>query len=255
MTGAWHSEAWRTTFGAHVYFVDYGSLPQTDAAGNQSGEFRPRDFVAQVSAAKKYLEKWTYGGSLKFIRSAYGPYSSSAVAVDIGLLYTDSANLFAAGLVAKNMGAQLSTFAGQAEDLPFDLQVGFTKRLRNAPFGFSVTAQHLHRFDLRYNDASFNYENGFSPPAALDKIFNHFVVASQVYLGQNLEVLVGYNHLRRQDLSVPGAANGLTGFSAGLQARFSKLQIQLARAAYQRGVSYNQLGITVALNKLGGLGK
>lgn len=255
LTGAYHSERLNTTFGGQVYYVDYGSIPATDAAGNVSGSFRPVDFVVQFSAAKKYLERWTYGATVKFIQSSYPPYSSNAIAVDVGLLYADSANGFTASFLAKNMGTQLKTYTGEAEDLPFDLQAGISKRLSNAPFGFSFTAHHLHRFNLTYNDVGFNNDNGFSSPSSLDKIFNHFVLATHVYLGQNLEATVGYNHLRRQELSTPGASNGLTGFSAGLNVKFSKLQIQYARASYQRGVNFNQLGITVALNKLSGLGK
>ena len=136
LTGAFYSGKLNTTFGGHIYFVDYGSIAATDAAGNVSGEFHPREYVAQFSAAKKYLERWTYGGTVKFIASSYGQYLSTAIAVDIGLLYTDSVRSFTAGLAAKNMGAQLKTFTGTAEDLPFDLEMGITKRLSRAPFGF-----------------------------------------------------------------------------------------------------------------------
>src|SRR5215218_10066525 len=164
LTGAYHADRINTTFGGHIYYVDYGSIPATDAAGNRSGEFRPVDFVAQISAAKKYLERWSYGASLKFINSSYGQYASNAIAVDFGLLYTDSAKGFTAGIVAKNMGGQLKTYAGEKEDLPFDLQMGITKRLEKAPFGFSLTAHHLHNFNTSYNDTIFNNDNGFSSP-------------------------------------------------------------------------------------------
>ena len=255
LAGAYHSERMNTTFGGHIYYVDYGSIPATDAAGNRSGEFRPVDFVAQLSAAGKYLERWSYGGSLKFINSSYAQYSSNAIAVDFGLHYDDSANGFTASMLAKNMGVQLKTYAGEKEDLPFDLQVGITKRLKKAPFGFSATVHHLHNFNISYNDTVFNNDNGFSSPSSFDKIFNHIVLASHIYLGKHLEATIGYNHLRRYELSLPGAANGLDGFSAGLRIRFSRLQILYARSTYQKGIGYNQIGITAQLNKLTGLGK
>lgn len=256
LTGALHSQKSAATFGGHIYFVDYGSIPNTDAAGNSSGDFRPVDFVVQASAAKKYLEKWTYGATIKFINSSYQQYSSTAIAVDIGVLFFDSAKKFSASLLAKNMGVQLKTYTGESEDLPFDLQVGITRRLSKAPFGFSFTAQHLHLFNTTYNDAVFNNaNNSTSSSSAFNKIFNHFVLATHIYLGQNLEATIGYNHLRRQELSIADAGNGLTGFSAGLRIKFSRLQILYARSAYQKGISYNQIGITAQLNKLVGLGK
>lgn len=255
LTGSHHSNKFNTTFGGHIYFVDYGSLPLADASGNRMGEFRPVDFVVQVSAARKYLERWTYGGTVKFINSSYGQYRSNALAIDFGVLYIDSSNKFSLSFLAKNMGIQVKTYAGEKEDLPFDLQVGITKRLEKAPFGFSLTAHHLHKFNISYNDNDFNSDNGFTPPSGFDKVLNHFVIATHVYIGQHLEATIGYNHLRRQELSIQDVGNGLTGFSTGLRIRFSKLQILYARSAYQKGISYNQLGITAHLNKLTGLGK
>ena len=89
LTGALFSEKLQTTFGGHVSFWDYGSLPNTDAAGNVMGAFRPVDFVVQASAAKQYLQHWTYGLTIKFIQSSYGQYRSSALAADVGVLFRD----------------------------------------------------------------------------------------------------------------------------------------------------------------------
>lgn len=249
LTGAYHSDKHQTTFGGHIYFVDYGTVPATDAAGNRGGDFRPVDYVVQASASRKYLERWTYGAAVKFINSSYQQFNANAIAVDIGVLYVDSNNNFSASFVAKNMGLQLKTYAGEKEDLPFDLQVGVTKRLSKSPFGFSFTAHHLHRFNISYNDVSFNNDNGFSSLSSFDKIFNHFVLATHVYLGPHLEATIGYNHLRRLELAVPDAGNGMTGFSAGLRIKFNKIQILYARSTYQRGIGYNQIGVTANLKK------
>jgi len=253
LTGAYHAENAATTFGGHIYFVDYGTIPASDAAGNSIGNFRPRDYVVQVSGAKKYLQKWTYGGTIKFISSSYQQYASTAIAVDFGVLFLDSAKQFSASFLAKNIGVQLKTYAGEKEDLPFDLQVGITKRLARAPFGFSLTAHHVHRFNISYSDPAFNSDNGVSSASSFTKIFNHFVLATHIYFGQNLEATVGYNQLRREELSIPNNGGGLSGFSAGLRIKFSKLQIMYARSAYQKGIGYNQIGITAQLNKLVGL--
>ena len=256
LAGAVYQNNLNTSLAGDIYFVDYGLLPQTDAAGNVEGNFHPVDYVIQVSAAKKYLERWNYGASLKFINSNYQLYKSSAVALDFGVLYSDSANNFFAAILAKNMGVQLKTYAGEAEDLPFDLQVGITKKLSKAPLGFSLTAQHLHQFNLIYNDAGFNADNYFSSNNNLfNNIFDHFVIATNIYLGNNLEAIVGYNHLRRTELNIGSPANGLNGFSMGVRIKFTKLQVLFARSNYQRNVSYNQLGLNLELNELVGLGK
>jgi hypothetical protein len=244
-----------------LHYLSYGSIQQTDASGNLYGELHPTDWVMQISASRKYLEKWNYGATIKFINSNYGQYSSNGIAADVGVLFDDSANFFSASIVAKNMGFQLKKYNNAtAEDLPFDLVAGISKRLAKAPFGFSLTAHHIHQFDIRYNDTTFNNDNVFGQPdqnkdSWFNKFFLHIVIGSQIYIGDKLEISLGYNHLRRQELNVGDSGNGLNGFSLGVGAKFNKIQIRFARAYYQNNTAFNQLGLNLQLNKYFGLGK
>src|SRR4029078_2307202 len=43
LTGAYRYDQLNTNFGSHIYFIDYGAIPQTDAAGNVNGTFHPVD--------------------------------------------------------------------------------------------------------------------------------------------------------------------------------------------------------------------
>ncbi len=127
----YHQPKLNTNFSWGINYFDYGNTSETDASGNILGKFRATDWVMQVSASRSYLEKWNYGATIKFISSNYGQYRSNGLAMDIGLLFSDTAKLFSASVVAKNMGFQLKKYNGSsADDLPFDLQIGFTKRLK-----------------------------------------------------------------------------------------------------------------------------
>ena len=257
----YHNRSINTNFLWGLHYINYGGIEQTDASGNIYGSLHPTDWVMQVSASRNYLEKWTYGATIKFINSNYGQYVSSGIAADIGVLFRDSLKLFSASVVAKNMGTQLKKYAGSpAEDLPFDLVAGISKRLKNAPFGFSITGHHLHQFDIRYNDTTFNNDDVFNPAGGkkkfgFDKIFRHIIIASQVYIGDKLELSLAYNHLRRKELNAGNDGNGLNGFSISVGALFNKIQVRYARAYYQKGTAYNQLGLNLQLNQYFGLGK
>ena len=241
------------TLAGGVFFIDYGNIQQTDAAGNVYGNFKASEYNIQVSASKQYLEKWRYGATVKFIHSSFGLYQSSAVATDIAVAYTDSAKGFKTSILAKNMGLPITTFAGTSEELPFDLQIGITKKLSKTPFAFSATIHHLHQFNLLYRDSAFNVVNNLDNQNSLfKKAANHFVLATHIYIGNNLEGIIGYNQLRSSELNV-GAGSGLTGFSAGFAAHFNKFHFSFAHSAYQRGISYNQFGLTLLLNRLVGL--
>lgn len=257
----YHSADLNTNFLWGVHYFSYGDIQQTDAAGNLLGSLHPTDWVMQVSASRSYLQKWNYGATLKFMNSNYGQYRSNGLAVDAGVLFHDSVNLFSASVVAKNMGFQMKKYDdGSAEDLPFDLVAGVSKRLPHAPFGFSITADHLHQFDIRYNDTTFNNDNDFgssnnNKKFTFDKIFRHFIIASQIYIADHLEVSLAYNYLRRQELNIDKGGNGLNGFSVEVGALFNKIQIRYARAYYQNNTAYNQFGLNLQLNKYFGLGK
>lgn len=247
--GVFAHKASGTILSAGVQYVHYGSAIQTDPAGNQIGEFRPTDFAIQVSAGRKYLERWYYGVNLKFIQSNYGVYRSSAIAADFGLNYLDSAKGWQVGFLARNMGLQLSTYAGEGEDMPFDLQLGVTKRFIGSPFQVSVTTHRLNQFNLAYEDTTFNADNGFPNGSTgfMTNLFRHFVFAGQAYIGDKLEFTLAYNVLRRAELKVPNATGGLSGISFGVGLMLPKMQFRFARSQYINSTAYHQIGLNVFL--------
>lgn len=254
-------EDWKTNFAAGVNYFNYGSIPETDMAGNRYGDLRPSDYVVQVSASRQYMEHWFYGATVKFIHSNYGQYRSTGLAFDAGLSYTDTAQLLQASLVIKNMGAQLKAYTGTASgDLPFDLQAGISKRLARAPLQFSLTAHHLHQFDIAYRDTAFNNANGFDQNMGdkkftFDKLFRHIVLSVQLYITDKVEVSAGYNHLRRRELNVGNTGNGINGFSWGAGVLFRRIQIRYARSYYQNNRAYNQFGLSLKLRDYFGAGR
>ncbi|HEY0608826.1 MAG TPA: type IX secretion system protein PorQ [Chitinophaga sp.] len=254
----YHAESLQTTFAGSVQYVNYGSMAQTDAAGNVQGTFAPRDIAWQLTASRRYLERWFYGVSVKFIHSRYQQYSSTGIAADFGLAYQDTARQLQIGLAARNMGAQLRTYVtGNQEPLPFDLQIGISKRLQHLPLQLSATIHHLYQFDIRYADPALEdgtvISDGDTTRAGgktFDKLFRHFVLAAQWQVGRYVELTVAYNHLRRQELAWSGQ-QGLSGFSAGVGVITRKLQLRYARSWYQRAAAFNQLGINLPLQQWG----
>ena len=260
LIAGFRNEPLKTTFAAGINYFSYGSVAETDMTGNVLGNMRPTDYVVQLSAARQYGERWHYGVTAKFIHSAYGIYRSSGIAMDVGIAYADSANLWQASLVARNMGAQLKQYAGSAPgDLPFDLQLGISKRLAHAPVQFSLTFFQLHQFNTRYDDTLFNNEMGVAQDSKekkyiFDKFFRHVILAVQLYVGDKVEITAGYNYLRRKELNITNAGNGLNGFSLGVGVLFKKIQIRYARSYYQNNSSYNQFGLNLRLNDYFGSG-
>jgi hypothetical protein len=170
---------------------------------------------------------------------------------DLGLAYFDKEKRVQFGFAAKNMGTQLRTYDGSGEDLPFDMVIGLSKQLEKSPLRFSITAQKIHQFDLLYNDTTFNSvnfgqnkESGF-----LRKFFSHFILGSEILIGEKLVLMGGYNFLRSMELRLPSLTNGLTGFGYGLSLKLLKFDFYFSRSHYQTSIAQNQMGITYRVSK------
>jgi len=231
------------TLGLGVQYLNYGSIDQTDAAGNLLGMYRPSDFAVQLGTSKQYNQKWWLGAAAKFIHSNYGQYRSSALALDASLTYFDEAAGLQAGVVVTNMGTQLNAYAGAVkEELPFEINAGVSKKLADAPLQFSLTLQQLQRFNLLGSDTSFIVSESGKKYSTFDKMMSHVVLAAQLTLAENINCNLGYNVLRRQSLNGYNITNGLNGVTFGVGVIMQKLHINYATGFYQRNM-FHQLSL------------
>jgi len=248
---AFHHQKSNLTHAFGIHFFNYGSIQATDAVGNVYGNFTPSDYAIQYSIAKQYKEKWHLGFTAKWINSNYFIYKSQALAADIGVAFYDSSQQLQCSFLVKNIGTQLNKYAINAsqEELPFDVQIGISKKLANAPIQFSLTAHQLQQLNINYQDTIFNNDNLIENKrfSFADKLFSHLVAAVQVYLKEKIELNIGYNFLQRKELSNINISNGLSGFSGGINIRLKKIHIQYATGFYQQN-NFNQVGLVFNWN-------
>ncbi len=263
MQYGYHVPKVNTSFALGIQYLNYGNFTQTDVIGNQLGSFKANEFAITLAASREYKNRWRYGAALKWANSKLYNSSSSALLLDIGITYYDTNSLWMVGVVAKNMGVVLKKYNPNniAEPLPFDLQIGISKRLKYVPLRLMATMHHLYEWDIRYDnpaDASSNLFGGQDTTAQeksyfSDKLFRHFVFGAELIIGKRILATVAYNHLRRSELVVEDKP-GLAGFSFGLGVNLNKFQVRYARSYYHIAGAYNEFGITMSLNKLIGIG-
>lgn len=249
VSGVTYHKNSKTTIAGGLQFLDYGAITQTTDAGIELGVIRPIDYALQLSASRQYMSRWQYGITVKWIQSNYGIYRSNGIALDAGLTYSDTANKWQVGLLLRNMGTQLRVYQGSTRtSLPFDMQLGISKRLQHAPLQFSATLHHLHQFNIRYSDSTLENSNVGSGNFG-DNVFRHFVLAAQIFVEDRVELSLGYNYLRRKELNISSSGNGLNGFSVGLGIHARKFQFRYARSWIQQNQSFNQLGLNLQIGK------
>jgi hypothetical protein len=112
-------------------YLSYGSIPQTDAAGNDLGTYNPRDLALGAGWARSY-GPLSAGVSARYISSKIID-SASTFALGAGAQYRASSEL-RLGAALDNLGPGLS-FGGSSDPLPFAFRAGSSYLLTPALFG------------------------------------------------------------------------------------------------------------------------
>ena len=220
----------RGTWGAIGQYMGYGSMKETTASGQQTGEFSAKDIAVGGSFAYALSERFTGGITAKFIASYIGQYNSLAAGVDLGLNYYNAETDLSLSAVARNLGGQLSAYEDDFERMPLDLQVGITKRLLRSPLRLSASL-------VRLND----WEYGFG---------KHIVIGADLLLSQQFYIAAGYNALRAAEMKIQegdGSSAHGAGLSIGAGLQLQKLKLNVAYAKYHVSASSLVFNISYAL--------
>lgn len=244
------------SFIGSVNYISYGQFDYAEASGERAGSFYAGETALNIGWGRQLDSLFSIGSNLKFIYSSFESYNSFGLAVDVAGSYTSRDRSFTASLIAKNIGRQLNTYqGGNAEPLPFELQVGLSKRLKHLPFRYSILFNHLEKWDLRYEDPSTRQvdpitgetieENGFEVFA--DNLMRHIVIGAELIISKNFSLRGGYNYKRRQEMKIADKTSTV-GFSWGFGFRVSKFHFSYARSTYHLAGSPNYIAVTTSLS-------
>lgn len=242
------------TFSAGVQSINYGDFNETNENGDVLGSFTARENMFHLSYANQY-HQFSYGTSLKYVGGSYESYHSGALLFDLGGTYFDTVSNFTASFVLKNIGWQVQSLYGEKEAMPFEAQFGLSKRLKHAPFRFSLIAHNLQKFDLTYydpNDPDQEIDLATGLPIRknynlADKLARHLIIGTEVIFSKNFQVRVGYDHQRRKELALKSRAS-TAGFSWGFGLKIKKVGFSYGSARYHLAGSTNMFSISVNPN-------
>ena len=148
-----HFPELETTFHAGVQYVNYGEFDERDVFNTVTGTFKAAEYAVTLGAGKQVDERLSLGANVKFISSQLGGFNSAGLTADLAAMYFDTASRFNATVVFKNIGTQLTPYrADNFEALPFEIQIGISKRLRYLPFRFSVIYHNVQQWNITYDD-------------------------------------------------------------------------------------------------------
>lgn len=247
-------------FAVGIQYIDYGKFKYTNVTNDQAGDtyFTAKDMALNIMYARPVTDRITVGATLKPVYSVYETYTSIGVAMDAGVSYNDSANLFSSGFVLKNMGTQLKGYYSaegvqHLEPLPFSVQLGISKKFKHAPLRLSLTLDNLQHWDLSYQSTNQPTDNltGVSTIKKIgfvDMAFRHAIIAAEFVPSKNFYLTVAYNDRRQQEMSIAGFKTG-AGFSYGGGIKLYKFQVGFGMSQFQVGNYSYQFSISTSLNE------
>lgn len=209
-------------------YIDYGSFDGYTDDNIATGSFGAKDI--ELAFLYNYLlsDSWSGGVTGKFIYSKYESYSSVALGVDLGVNYYNPECEFSASFVLRNLGGQVKAFEDKHESMPFDVQLGLTKRLAHAPLRLSLTLVNLHKWS---KDDFYNPDG--SEDSVGDILLKHAIFGADLLIGSNFYASLGYNYRIAEELSAEGTKWDGLSFGAGLTLKKFKI-----------GVSYSKLHVS-----------
>ena len=215
--------------GLGVNYINYGTMDETDIFANKLGTFSAGDMAVSLSLARLMEENLYYGVTGKFIYSSIADYSSSALALDAGLLYLiPGDNPIALGVSLSNIGTQLDPYGDTKESLPVELKIGGTIKPAHLPLQLNLNFRKLNE-----------EQNSFM------QRFNAFTVGGEFILSKALRFRFGYNNEQRKELKL-GTSAGMTGFSLGGGLVLKNLRLDYSYTSF--GLIGNISRFTLALD-------
>lgn len=250
---------WKTNFHAAAQYASYGEFTQANEYGAITGNFKAADYAFILGASHNLYENLSLGVNLKYISSRLENYGSTGIATDFGATYFNPEKNITFTMLFRNVGTQLSNYYETKENLPYELQLGMSKRLKHLPFRFSIIYANFQRWNVLYDDpnqvddAVLIGDNTSTKQSStslyFDNLFRHFIFNGEFYIGkkENFRLRLGYNHQLKKELSVANYRS-LAGFSGGFGFKINRFRLDYGTAVYHLVGRTHHLSLSTNIN-------
>lgn len=224
------------TIAAGVHFFDYGQLEGKDESGNATGDFGANSVAFSVGYARRFfdsgaLQNLLLGGAAKFIRFQIDNFTSTALALDLGMIYMIPSQQLTIGLAVFNWGTTTSAFIETKDDLPLNYQIGISKKLAHLPLTYSISL-------AKFSDDDFDVHVGGIDDIQINgidlRLGGEFILTEQLFLR------LGYSTVG-QDQKVDTGKDRLAGVSLGLGFKANSINVDYSFSSFGEVGSLNRV--------------
>lgn len=240
------------TFHIGVNYVNYGTFEGRDEAGLVTGDFTGSEIGLSFGYAYNVPYTDIYlGASGKLISSTLESYNSFGAAIDLGGIYIDEDNDINIGLAIRNVGTQITTYAGMQEKLPLEVVAGISQEVENVPIRWHLTLENLQQWNIAFSnpnraEQSIDGETTEENVSFFNNALRHVIVGTEFFPGKSFNIRLGYNFRRGQELSIQDQRS-FSGISAGVGIRFNNIRFDYSYSRYTLAANTSLFGLMINL--------
>ncbi len=240
------------TFHGGVTYINYGNFDGYDEAGNSTGSFSGSE--AAVSLGYAFNIPWTdiyLGTNIKFITSKLEQYSSFGMALDVGAIYINDKIGFQAAISVRNLGTQITTYAGRNEPLPLEIDFGMSQQLENVPIRWHLTIENIQTWNIAEPNPArvvtdLNGNQTDEKISFFNNTFRHLVIGAELFPEKGFNIRLGYNFRRAEELKILEQRN-FSGLSFGVGLKMNKIRFSYSHARYSSASNTSFFGLNIDL--------
>jgi len=240
------------TIHAGITYINYGDFDGYDENGISTGSFTGTEAALSLGYALQIgRSDFYFGANLKVITSKLDQYTSLGVASDFGLIYINEDIDFNAAIAVRNLGSQITTYAGLNEPLPFEVDFGISQTLENMPLRWHVTLENLQKWPLaRPNPARVTSDLDGNQTEEkigfLNQTLRHLILGAELFPDRGFNIRLGYNFRRAEELRILEQRN-FSGLSFGFGIKLNKMRFSFTHARYSGASNASFFGLQINL--------
>lgn len=242
------------TFHWGVNYVNYGSFDGYDENGNPTSSFTGSDIALSMGYAYNVPNTDLYvGANAKIINSSLESYNSFGAAVDLGAIYIDEYNGINYAVSIRNIGTQITTYAGTRESLPLEVMAGISQQLENVPIRWHLTLENLQQWNVTFSNparAQSSIDGTTTPEKTsfFNNALRHVIIGAELFPQKGFNLRIGYNFRRAEELRLLEQRN-FSGISLGVGLKMGRLKFDYSYSRYTLAANTSLFGLTIDFNE------
>ena len=211
-----------------IAYIHYGEFRRTDIVGEDLGSFSPGDLIVSGSYGGKLTMGLRYGATLKFIHSKIDQYTSSGLALDLGVIYPIPEQNLTIGLSVQNIGTSIEPFIDTHERMPTSVRLGVSNSLAHLPLL------------INFNLIKYVYDG----PKLTDGFY--WALGGEFTISDNFLLRWGYNSRGRKE-RIGANDDRFAGFCFGMGIRIKRYHLDYGYGAFGILGQSNHLSVSIDL--------